>query len=123
MIKILSVDDSEAVFAYVKCCFNDDQYFLTHAICGMDALDLLKKDLMGFDIILLDWEMPQMNGPEVLIEMKKLGVTTPIIMVTTRNKENDIKLILESGAAEYIMKPFTADIIQQKILQLIQIET
>jgi two-component system chemotaxis response regulator CheY len=119
MIKILSIDDSKAVYAYIKNCFDDDNYNLKHVLSAKEALELLKINPSAFDIILLDWEMPQMNGPEALVAIKKLGVSTPIVMVTTRNKEADIKLILESGATEYIMKPFTADIIQQKIQQVL----
>lgn len=119
MIKILSVDDSKAVHAYIKSCLDQEQFTISHAMSGMDALNLLKINPNFFDIILLDWEMPLMNGPEALVAMKKLGVSNPIVMVTTKNKEEDIKMVLEKGATEYIMKPFTADIIKQKILDIL----
>ncbi len=115
MISILSVDDSKAVHAYLRSCFDDKVYDLHHALSGKEAINLLKNNLTKYQIILLDWEMPDLSGPETLVELKKLGVTVPIIMVTTRNKEQDIKAVLEKGASEFVMKPFTADIIQQKV--------
>lgn len=119
MKKILSIDDSKAVHAYLDTCFETNLYNLTHAYSAEEGLDLLKKDKNAFDLILLDWEMPKMTGPEALIEMKKIGVNCPIIMVTTRNNIEEIKDVLMKGASEYIMKPFTADIIKQKINDIV----
>lgn len=119
MTKILSIDDSKAVHAYLDSCFEVDQYKLSHVYSAEEGLELLTRDVSAFDLILLDWEMPKMNGPEALVEMKKLGVSCPIVMVTTRNNLEEIKDVLMKGASEYIMKPFTPDIIKQKVKDII----
>lgn len=119
MIKILSIDDSKAVHAYLETCFDEEKYEIIHAYSALEALKILQTNPKQFDIILLDWEMPAMTGPEALVEMKKMGISQPIVMVTTRNNQDEIRDVLEKGATEYIMKPFTPDIIQQKVDEII----
>lgn len=115
-MKILSVDDSKAVHSFVKMCLGKKSVELTQVLSGEEALERLTGDgKETYDLILLDWEMPGLTGPEVLVKTRELGVHTPIIMLTSRNKEDDIRLALENGASEYIMKPFTEDLLVNKI--------
>lgn len=89
-----------------------------HALDGKEALDLLEKD-SKFDIILLDWNMPNLDGVGFLEEAleKKLHLC-PIIMMTTENSPEKIMKAIGLGASEYIMKPFTPDILFGKIDQV-----
>mgnify|MGYP003348261189 FL=1 len=86
----------------------------TSVFNGSEALSLLKTG-KTYDLILLDWEMPELNGPETLQELLNLGVKTPVVMMTTKNDPSDIQKMIELGAAEYLMKPFTIDILFDKI--------
>jgi two-component system, chemotaxis family, chemotaxis protein CheY len=115
MLKILSIDDSKAVHAFMEICLPDTTYQLTHAMSAMEGIDLLKSGQHQFSVVLLDWEMPQMSGPEALVAIRQLGFTMPIIMVTTKNDPEGIQDTLDKGATEYIMKPFTPDILVEKI--------
>lgn len=113
--KILSIDDSKAVHAFLKECLKDTGHQLTTASNGEDGLKVLSENVTQFDLIFLDWEMPGMNGPEVLEKIKSMGVKSPVIMLTSKNDMTDIASMLDKGAAEYVLKPFTRDIIIEKI--------
>lgn len=115
-MNILSVDDSKAVHSYLKVCFAGTPHSLEHAYSGEEALEfLLGEKKEQFDLVLLDWEMPGLTGPDVLEKARQAGVTCPIIMLTSRNKPEDIISIMEKGATEYVMKPFTKDLLDEKI--------
>lgn len=115
MFKVLVVDDTKSVHAFIKSLLGRiEGVALRPAMNGAEAVEIIKQG-EEFDLVLLDWEMPIMNGPETLGRLKSLNVTYPVIMMTTKNSPSDIQAMLEAGAAEYIMKPFTVDILFEKI--------
>jgi DNA-binding response OmpR family regulator len=118
-MRILSIDDSKAIHAYIIACLEGPEYVLEHAYDGEEALQKLQNTKDPFDLILLDWEMPGMTGPEVLRKIKELPLSASVIMVTTKNAVEDITQVLQLGAAEYIMKPFTKDILIEKIQSVV----
>lgn len=116
MFRILLVDDTRSIHAFVKDLFKlNSNVVFTDAFNGKEAIDFLWGSKMDFDLILLDWEMPIMTGPETVVELKKRGCDIPILMMTTRNSPEEIAQMLEIGASEYLMKPFTSDILFEKI--------
>ncbi len=109
------VDDTKSVQAFVKALLAKAPGIeVTSVYNGLEAVELLKQK-SDFDLILLDWEMPKMDGPTAFVEFKKMGVKTPTVMMTTKNSPEDIMKMLELGVAEYLMKPFTIDILFEKI--------
>ncbi len=114
-VRILCIDDSKSVHAYLKSCVEEVASDFKSAYDGEQALELLALNSDSFDLIFLDWEMPKMTGPEVLVELKRRGLTTPIVMLTSKNDASDMMQVLSKGAAEYILKPFTKDIILDKM--------
>ena len=114
-MKILCIDDSKAVHSFLKDCVEKVVTEFTSFYDGEDAILYFQKNPSTFDLIFLDWEMPKKTGPETLAELKKLGVKTPVFMLTSKNAVEDISKMLSLGATEYIMKPFTRDIILEKI--------
>jgi two-component system chemotaxis response regulator CheY len=118
-LKILSIDDSKSIHAYLEDCLAPITESLVHVYNGQEAVDKLKENLNAFDIILLDWEMPVKDGPVTFNELKSLGLKTPVVMLTSKNNPNDILQMIEAGVAEYMMKPFTADILIEKIQQVL----
>ena len=72
------------------------------------------------DAILLDWNMPVMNGIEFLRELRKMdgGAGPVVVFCTTENDIGHIQEAIQAGANEYIMKPFDSDIIQAKFSQV-----
>lgn len=119
MKKILIVDDSNAIAHAVKDMLSQLGYESSRAMHGKEAIELLREE--SFDLILLDWNMPEMSGIEFLEwNMNNKAVKCPIVMMTTENKPKKILQAIGLGAAEYIMKPFTVDIIESKINQVIK---
>lgn len=116
MTRILLIDDSKAIHAYVKDLLKDRKVEFEDAFNGKEGVERLKDQAkQKFDLVLLDWEMPQMTGPEVLDQLKNTGYGVPVVMMTSKNAMDDIALVLSKGASEYVMKPFTVDILLEKI--------
>ena len=115
-MKVLIVDDDLAVRALIKNILEPEGFDVYEAENGAIALNVIKETI-DFDIILLDWVMPEMDGLSFLVEVKKnkLAPNTKIIMLTSLNKMTNILTATDAGADEYIMKPFTPDIVLEKI--------
>jgi len=117
---IMSVDDSRAVHAYLTETFEGTNTTIEHYFNGREAVDAVSKPgIKPPDIVLLDWEMPVMSGIEALPTLRAKLPNTIIIMATSKNAISDIVSALEKGASDYIMKPFTKDILIGKIEQLL----
>ena len=118
MKSCLIVDDSKVIRMVAKKILQELSFETLEAEDGRIALDLCAKKLP--DAILLDWNMPNMNGIDFLRELRKLpGGEGPIVVFCTT--ENDIEHIQEAisaGANEYIMKPFDSEIMQAKFSQV-----
>lgn len=115
-MNILVVDDSKAIYAMVSKMLEEGGHSTKWAEDGLKAVEVLKDKSNKIDVILLDWNMPNMNGPEFLeYNIKEKITTAPIVMMTTENSPEAIKKALSLNAAEYIMKPFTSDILFNKL--------
>ena len=118
MKSCLIVEDSKVIRMVARKILQGLDFDTSEAADGREALDACKAQLP--DAVLLDWEMPVMDGLEFLIELRKLsGGDAPVVVCCTT--ETDIKHIqkaIECGANEYIMKPFDSEIIQAKFTQV-----
>ena len=114
-MNILIVDDSKAIFTMVSQMLQEGGYTSVWAEDGIKAIEILAQN-KSIDIILLDWNMPNMTGLEFLEKNMKDSITkAPIIMMTTENSPEKIRTALSMNASEYIMKPFTKDILFNKL--------
>lgn len=113
--KILCIDDSKSVHAFLRDCTSEFTDSFTSAYDGEEALEIFAKGDRAFDLIFLDWEMPKLNGPDTFKRLSESGVQIPVFMLTSKNNTQDIARMLDLGVSEYIMKPFTKDIIFEKI--------
>lgn len=114
-IKVMIVDDFDIIRASLKkILIQLEVRNIVEAVDGIDALEKLKIDPV--DIIFLDWNMPRMSGYELLLECKKIDALKdiPIIMTTAERERKSVITALSAGAADYIVKPFKAYIIQEK---------
>ena len=117
--RVLFVEDSPTMRRIIfntlkRLGFND----IIEAEDGKDALEKLKT--AEVDLILTDWNMPEMNGHELVQHLRKEAKykTTPILMVTTRGMEDDVMTAIQAGVNGYVVKPFTPEILQKKLVEL-----
>ncbi|MEC9283810.1 MAG: response regulator [Bdellovibrionota bacterium] len=114
-MKIMVVDDSKMIQALVKETLESRGISVVLAENGQVAKDKLAAG-EEIDLILLDWNMPVMDGPSFLVAVKEESLTSsPIVMMTTENKPEKIQEVIEKGVVEFIMKPFTDDVLFGKI--------
>jgi two-component system chemotaxis response regulator CheY len=103
--KVLVVDDSKLLHRMFDMMLR--QFPLVHAYDGREALERLAEH-GDVDLILLDMNMPRMNGLEFLAAVKAQPLTAhiPVVIVTTEGKEEDTERGLKAGASAYVKKPF-----------------
>jgi DNA-binding NtrC family response regulator len=116
-LRILIIDDSRSITMIVGQMLDSIGIKWDNSIHGKEAIKKLSKD-KGFDLIFLDWNMPEMNGIEFLeYNFKNKMVNIPIVMMTTENNPHKIKEATDLGAIGYIIKPFTMDILKDELLK------
>ena len=118
MKSCLVVDDSKVVRMVARKILVDLKFDIREATNGQDALDARTQKMP--DAVLLDWNMPVMDGIDFLRELRRMpGGDAPIVVFcTTENDIAHIQTALEAGANEYIMKPFDSDIVATKFAQV-----
>ncbi len=118
MKSCLVVDDSRVIRMVARKILEELNFEVQEAEDGQVALDRCKAKLP--DGVLLDWNMPVMNGIEFLAALQGIpgGVDVPVVFCTTENDIDHIRKAISSGASEYIMKPFDSAIIQSKFVQV-----
>ncbi|RLB11618.1 MAG: response regulator [Deltaproteobacteria bacterium] len=121
-MKVLIVDDSRSTREIIKKILKAIGYEVLEAEDGEKALKILYEGYNAPDLILLDWNMPGMNGYEFLKRVRKdpKWQDIKIIMVTTENQQDSIIKALKAGADEYLMKPFDGDMLTTKIDMLME---
>jgi two-component system chemotaxis response regulator CheY len=92
---------------------------LFEASNGREALDVLSKEWL--DLVLIDYNMPDMNGLELVSKMQKddLLRSIPVIMTTVEGSQKRVKEFIESGATDYIKKPFTPEETREKLNKIL----
>ena len=113
----LVVDDSKVVRILARKILEELNFEVSEAADGKAACDACEKGMP--DAVLLDWNMPIMDGLEFLRELRQMkGGDAPIVVFcTTENDMTHIKKAITCGANEYIMKPFDSEIIASKFSQ------
>jgi two-component system chemotaxis response regulator CheY len=111
------VDDSRAVRMILGRILKEIGFQVREASNGRDALDLIAQNKAGLALVLADWNMPEMNGMELLQKIRQDPdlARLVVMMVTTETELDQMAAALAAGANEYVMKPFTKDILLQKL--------
>ena len=121
-MRALIVDDSRFVRALLRGMLEIRGIACDEAADGRAALELLHGDLT-FELALVDWNMPVMNGLEMLRQLRADGFSDIKVMMVTTEAENDyIVQALDAGADEYLMKPFDAEALDEKLAMIGLIE-
>jgi len=115
-MKVLVIDDSRAMRRILSRFLGELGFEITEAANGKEGLAALTAST-GFDVILVDWNMPVMNGVEFIRAARedRRFDSMPIMMVTSESELDRVAEALESGANEYVMKPFTSEMISEKL--------
>ena len=114
----LVVDDSSVIRKVARRILEGLEFQIVEAEDGEQALDACKKQLP--EAILLDWNMPKMDGYEFLRSLRRLpgGDAPKVVFCTTENDVAHIARALHAGANEYIMKPFDKEIVEAKFQEV-----
>jgi DNA-binding response OmpR family regulator len=105
-LKVLLVDDEDLVVEYLRSALRLNKYSVDVAYNGLDGYN---KALKGtYDAIVLDRVMPKKSGLEVCHELRNAGITTPILILSSNVAEADRILGLDTGADDYMVKPFSS---------------
>ncbi len=117
MVKALVVDDSKAIRMLLNKTLSQLGYQVQEAANGKEALEIMEAGNSGVKLVLADWNMPEMNGLELLKRLRQIPAfaSVAVVMVTTETEMEQIAEALEAGANEYVMKPFTRDILVEKL--------
>jgi two-component system, chemotaxis family, chemotaxis protein CheY len=117
MAKALVVDDSKAVRMILAKTLKELGFEVREAANGREALEVIEAEKTAVTLVLADWNMPEINGLELLkrLRQKPELASLVVVMVTTETELGQMTAALEAGANEYIMKPFTKDILMEKL--------
>lgn len=118
-MKAIVVDDSRATRTILKRSLALEGFEVLEAGDGKQALDTLLQS-GPVDLALIDWNMPVMTGYELIREVRSRRDMDrmAIMMVTTETEATQVQRALDAGANEYVMKPFTEDVLREKLLLL-----
>jgi DNA-binding NtrC family response regulator len=104
MEKILLIDDDEGLIHFLSRFFQRKRYDVSACLSARDAIETMaQKD---FDLILLDYKMPELNGLDALTQIKKIDTKTPVILMTAYGTTELAIEAMKRGAYDYLVKPF-----------------
>jgi two-component system chemotaxis response regulator CheY len=117
MAKALVADDSRAARMILGRALKSIGFEVREAANGREALAAIEAELEPIQLVLADWNMPVMNGLDLLKRLRQshAPASLPVVMVTTETEIDRIAEALAAGANEYVMKPFTREILLEKL--------
>ena len=119
--KVLLVDDSGVMRKIILRALNALEITdVIEAADGAEALKLFGAD--AFDLVLSDWNMPNMNGLELLKAIRSSGSTTPFIMITTESEQGRVLQAVQAGASNYLVKPFDQELLLDKLQKYVTVQ-
>ena len=114
--KVIFVEDSPTMRRIIMNSLNKIGISqIIEAENGVDALEKIGDQ--DFDMVITDWNMPEMNGEELVKELRSSSKykETPILMITTRGMQDDVMSAIKMGVNGYIVKPFTPEVLKKKM--------
>jgi DNA-binding response OmpR family regulator len=117
-MKILVIEDEKKVANFIKRGLEEEKYEVQTAADGEEGLKLALEG--AFSLIVLDWMLPKKDGLSVLKELRDQKNMTPILMLTAKDSVEDITLGLDSGADDYLSKPFAFNELTARVRALLR---
>jgi two-component system cell cycle response regulator len=117
--KILTVDDSQTIRSIIKKMLSEYQCDIIEASDGLQGLAMAKQEAPH--LIILDIDMPGMNGLELLMNLRNDDrfVRTPVFMLTSKSKAENIRTAMELGISAFIAKPFKRELFVAKVQKVL----
>lgn len=112
-MKILAVEDEPAMAELLQSALSEEGHAVIVARNGQDALEFAQSS--AFDLLVLDLMLPRLNGFEVAQQLRRVGIQTPILVLTARDASTDIVRALDAGADDYLTKPFSLDVFLARV--------
>jgi DNA-binding response OmpR family regulator len=103
-MRIIVVEDEEALALRIKNLLESEKYQVSVAFDGRDGLELALVE--EYDLLILDILLPEVGGIEILKELRRAGKMTPVLVLTAKNRVEDKVAGLDAGADDYLTKPF-----------------
>lgn len=106
-MRILVIEDEPKVASFIRRALQEESYAVDLCLDGAEGLEFAKD--ITYDVVILDLMLPTLSGLEVLMQLRKAKVTTPVIILTARSDVNDRVAGLDAGADDYLTKPFSIE--------------
>jgi len=117
-VRVLILEDDKRLASFLARVLTEEGFAVDGCACGADAI--AQAEGVAYDLILLDWIVPDMDGLSVCREIRRSGRTAPILMLTARSETRERVLGLEAGADDYMGKPFEVDELVARIRALLR---
>lgn len=123
-IKVLMIDDNKSLVDMIEEYFSDNEKIkvVKKAYSGLEGIKVIDKNRNDYDVIILDLIMPNKDGIYVLDEMKKRGISKPVIISTSYNQDEMIRKVSEYGVSYFLLKPYDLTDLESRILELSNFE-
>jgi len=119
-MKILIVEDQENLAKLIKSGLESEGYAVDYVLDGEAGLTRIGLHHRDYDLVILDLMLPKKNGIEICRQTRSDKITTPILMLTAKDTEEDIVNGLNAGADDYLAKPFSFDVLLARIQAILR---
>jgi DNA-binding response OmpR family regulator len=103
-MKILLIEDDEKIASFIERGLKEERMRVERVADGEEGLYMVQ--INHYDVVVVDWMLPGISGPEIVERIRRDGDTTPVLMLTARSEVEDRVEGLQSGADDYLGKPF-----------------
>lgn len=120
-MRILLVDDSRTmrnIQRKLLSALGEPEF--AEAGDGLEALTMIASSPQPFDLILIDWNMPNMDGHTLVCRIREKDKTTPLVMVTTEAEKSRVLEAIKAGVNNYVIKPFTPEALLDRVRQTLE---
>ena len=117
-MKVLVLEDDPKVARFVARVLSEEGYAVDLCANGTDAI--VQGDAGVYDVVLLDWMVPEVDGLAACRELRRRGCTTPILMLTARGETRERVLGLDAGADDFLVKPFEVEELVARVKALVR---
>jgi two-component system, OmpR family, copper resistance phosphate regulon response regulator CusR len=122
-MRLLLVEDETSIANFIKEGLEEENFAVDVADNGKKGLEMALENLEEYDLLLLDWMLPGLSGIEICRAIRKQNLQVPIIFLTAKDTVDDAVFALETGANDYIRKPFSFEEMLARIRVLLRSKT